>query len=184
VTNQDCQDFYRTWLYEYHDWCFIGSRNCLPFENIWIHPRIFGGVSGAHLISFLCCVFSFVWLSFRCLEHSVGCVSGLSSIHCSLIVQLLLQSFQLLFRIVVHVLYIYSVYICLILIVLYIFEYTSYILHWDMQLWWNIYFIAFGKFHEKYIIPWYLDKYIVKWLHRVIEVWIPYFPYYYYYYYY
>jgi len=28
------------------------------------HPRIFGGVNGAHLISFLCCVFNFVWLTF------------------------------------------------------------------------------------------------------------------------
>jgi hypothetical protein len=42
--------------HEWHDGCFIRSRSCLPFTSTPVHPRYFGGVRVAHLLSFLCCL--------------------------------------------------------------------------------------------------------------------------------
>ena len=58
-------------------------------------PSYFLVGSVVHVLIGFCVVF-LVLFDFRstyrmCLEHSVGCVSGLSSVHCSLIVQLLLK---------------------------------------------------------------------------------------------
>jgi len=67
-------------IYEWHCWCLIRSRNCLPFVRTWLHAGFsFGGVRVAHLFSlflFFCRVFCFVCLqpvSFEC---------GMSILHC------------------------------------------------------------------------------------------------------
>ena len=87
------------WIYEYHGWFLIRSRNCLPFASTWVHPRFlmgsvlfiflvfcdvfFGEVRVAHLFSFLCCVFggirvahlfSFLCCLFLLFFFSLSCV--------------------------------------------------------------------------------------------------------------
>ena len=42
--------------------CYIRRRNCLPFASTWVHPRCFGGVSVAHLLTFLFCPFMYLYV--------------------------------------------------------------------------------------------------------------------------
>ena len=48
-----CQDFYRTWLYIWVTRRVSSKKQELL--TLLVHPRIFGGVSVAHLFNFLCC---------------------------------------------------------------------------------------------------------------------------------
>ena len=69
---------YHTIMHD-HDWlgCLVGKKNCLPFANLWVYPRCFGGVRGAHLFGLLCFVFLWCLLTF-CILCSMLPVYGLS----------------------------------------------------------------------------------------------------------
>jgi hypothetical protein len=48
-----CQDFYRTWLYIWVTRWVASKKQELIIPRV--HPRVFGGVSGAHRFNLLCC---------------------------------------------------------------------------------------------------------------------------------
>ena len=58
-----------------HGRCLVRGRSCLPFANIWVHARFYGGVRVAHLFSFLCCCFFALSVFILCLVHPMLPVS-------------------------------------------------------------------------------------------------------------
>jgi hypothetical protein len=75
-----------TWSIWVTRWCFLRSRNCLPFESTRVQG--FYGVCIAHLLVFCVC-----FLSCLCLVPNVARVSALSILDCP---------FDLLWRSLVH----------------------------------------------------------------------------------
>ena len=58
------------------------------FVNTWVHPLFRGGVRGAHLFSFLCCVFVmllFVLSCVQCCQYILGCYASLRSVLCPML---------------------------------------------------------------------------------------------------
>jgi hypothetical protein len=82
-------------LYEKHDACLIGGRNCLPLEGVWVHLRFFVWsfflMCSAFCVVFLLClsssclpdVTSFLWIvhSWLHIFSSRFCFHLIKSVH-------------------------------------------------------------------------------------------------------